>query len=152
MKVTALINSNTFRFQRDANACNIQHNGVPARCQRLYFAAHEGASQEPVLVNYSTRMWHLGASAYKLRNAKQKQSPDMGDALLHETAVSWFRKGMKSEQPECVPWEETPAQWARRAQRVVRKVNRGYDVAGLCREFPSRLADLVDAGGDRLRK
>ena len=63
----------------------------------------------------------------------QKQSPGMGDVLLHETAVSWFRKGMKSEQPECVPWEETQGQWARRAQRVVRKVNKEYDVAGLCR-------------------
>ena len=30
----------------------------------------------------------------------RKQSPDMGDVLLHETAVSWFRKRMSAERPE----------------------------------------------------
>ena len=28
-----------------------------------------------------------------------RQSPDMGDVLLHETAVSWFRERMKAEKP-----------------------------------------------------
>jgi hypothetical protein len=82
----------------------------------------------------------------------QRQSPDMGDILLHETAVSWFRSVMKDEKPVVPPWEETLAQWTQRARRVTRAINRDYNVAGLCREFPQRLADVVERQGDRLRK
>ena len=32
-----------------------------------------------------------------------RQSPDMGDVLLHETAISWFRKAMREEKPAAAP-------------------------------------------------
>ena len=81
-----------------------------------------------------------------------RQSPDMPDLLLHETAVSWFRKGMKKERPEVLPWLETQAQWTKRARKVVAHINATHDVAGLCREFPQRLRSVVDGEGERLRK
>ena len=81
-----------------------------------------------------------------------RQSPDMGDLLLHETAVAWFRQLMRKEKPEVVPWEETLEQWARRAHKVTARINKEYDVAGLCREFPQRLQEMVDTGGERLQK
>ena len=81
-----------------------------------------------------------------------RQSPDMADLLLHETAVSWFRNVMRRTKPEVLPWQETQAQWAQRAKKLIAFVNKEYDVAGLCRQFPSRLQDLVDGEGERLNK
>ena len=59
---------------------------------------------------------------------------------------------MKQEKPEVLPWQETQEQWAKRARRVVTYINQEYDVAGLCREFPQRLQDTADSGGERLCK
>ena len=87
--------------------------------------------------------WGLDAS---------RQSPDMGDVLLHETAVSWFRERMKAEKTQVLPWEETQEQWATRARRAVSYVNANHDVAGLCREFPQRLHSIAETEGERLRK
>ena len=70
VKVPAPINAHVLRCLRDACACKLQPNDVPARCLRLYFTADQGATEEPSLVIYSTRIWHLGASAYKSRHAK----------------------------------------------------------------------------------
>ena len=47
---------------------------------------------------------------------------------------------------------ETQEQWAKRARRVVAAINKDYDVAGLCGEFPTRLQDVVDGDGERLSK
>ena len=80
------------------------------------------------------------------------QSPDMGDVLLHETAVAWFRKLMQKQLPECAPWEETPLAWAKRARRAVLHINENFDVPALCREFPTRLHALASGSGERLRK
>ena len=81
----------------------------------------------------------------------QRQSLDMGGMLLHETAVAWFRRKMKALKPEVLPWLETPDMWARRARQAVAAINCEYDVAGLCRKFPSRLQAVVDGSGERLR-
>ena len=80
------------------------------------------------------------------------QSPDMGDVLLHEAAVAWFRKLMQKQLPECAPWEETPLAWAKRARRAVLHINENFDVPALCREFPTRLHALASGSGERLRK
>jgi hypothetical protein len=100
---------------------------------------------------YADAVAGAGFRLYWGPDAKQ-QAPDMGDMLLHETAVSWFRGRMRREKPDVVPWEETRAQWAVRAARCVRQVNAEYDVAGLCREFPARLRDCIAREGDRLPK
>ena len=76
----------------------------------------------------------------------------MGDLPLHETAVSWFRSKMRREKPVVVPWAETRAQWTARAAKCLREINAKYNVAGLGRDFPSRLQQCKDNGGERLRK
>ena len=80
-----------------------------------------------------------------------RQSPDMGDMLLHETAVSWIRARLRREKPEVHPWLESREQWSARAQRVLRNINMEYDVDGLCRAFPARLHNCVEGLGERLR-
>ena len=104
-----------------------------------------------VVAKYNATIQANGFKLYWGPDA-QRQSPDMGDVLLHETAVSWFRTKMKHAKPDVVPWEETTAQWTKRARRVIRTINSSHDVAGLSREFPSRLIDVIDREGDRLRK
>ena len=76
----------------------------------------------------------------------------MGDLLLHETVVAWFRGKMRRTKPQVLPWEETRAQWAARAASCVRAINAEYNVAGLCAEFPDRLQACMDQGGERLAK
>ena len=82
----------------------------------------------------------------------QRQSHDMGDLLLHETAAAWLRKHMNNSSLEVVPWQETKEMWSSRVHQAVAFANETYDVAGLCREFPSRLQACIDSGGERLNK
>ena len=80
------------------------------------------------------------------------QPRDIGDVLLHETAISWSRREEENIRPK-KPWEETPHEFAKRLQDGVRRINKGFDVRGLCSEFPSRLETLVEeTQGDRLPK
>ena len=80
------------------------------------------------------------------------QSPDMGDMLLHETAVAWLRQRLKAEKPSVLPWEETQLLWGQRAHQVVRRINAEFNVKGLCSEFPQRWGAVVEGSGERLRK
>ena len=82
----------------------------------------------------------------------KKQSPDLGDVLLHETAVSWVRRRLRRSKPQVLPWLETREQWVARLRKVVREVNKDCDAKGLCCEFPARLEDLKARDGDRLPK
>ena len=50
------------------------------------------------------------------------------------------------------PWQETREAYGERLRAVARRVNEEYNVAGLCRELPCRLQEVVDKEGDRLRK
>ena len=80
------------------------------------------------------------------------QPPDVADVVLHETAISWLRVEEEQTRPTR-PWEETPKQLAVRLQRGVSRINKDFDVRGLCMEFPDRLHTLVKKkGGDRLPK
>ena len=104
-----------------------------------------------IVKDYANAVNAAGFRTYFGNNAK-KQSPDMGDLLLHETAVSWFRSKMRREKPAVLPWEETRTQWKARAAKCVKAINKEYDVAGLCREFPARLLGCQEREGDRIRK
>ena len=88
-------------------------------------------------------------------NSKQgprAQPPDVADVVLHETAISWLRVEEEQTRPTR-PWEETPKQLAVRLQRGVSRINKDFDVRGLCMEFPDWLHTLVKKkGGDRLPK
>ena len=71
--------------------------------------------------------------------------------MIHETAVAWIRKGLTQTLPMRA-WEETVDDYASRLKDVVRRVNKHYDVDGLCRALPARIQLLVDAQGGELGK
>ena len=128
--------------------------GKEARLPRTLFTDRGTGMYSPggsVVREYEDAIEQAGIRLYWGPSAK-KQAPDLGDVLLHETAVSWFRAKMRAATPDVLPWEETQELWAARARKVVRDINSTCDVHGLCLEFPSRLQDLVDREGDRLRK
>ena len=100
---------------------------------------------------FSSAVAEAGFRTYWGANA-EKQVPDMGDLLLHETAVAWFRGRTRREKPEVYPWLETRSQWAARAARCIRHINDNFDAEGLCRGFPKRLQACLDGDGERLAK
>ncbi len=80
------------------------------------------------------------------------QPPDIGDVLLHETAIAWLRRQEEKSRPTA-PWQETTKELERRLQKAVKHINATHDVRGLCMEFNQRLSDLVHKTmGDRLPK
>ena len=75
-----------------------------------------------------------------------------GDLWLHETAIAWVRNRLRHTLPQ-EPWSETEEQLESRLKAAAEYVNAHYDVAGLCREMPTRMWDLVEkAQGDKLKK
>ena len=128
--------------------------GPEARLPRHLFTDRGTGMYTPagkVVNEYADAVTRNGLHLYWGRDAT-RQSPDMGDMLLHETAVAWFRYALRKKKPDVLPWRETQEQWARRARKAIAQINKEYDVSGLCREFPMRLADVVKGKGERLRK
>ena len=81
------------------------------------------------------------------------QPPDIGDVLLHETAMAWVRaKLAKTGQELKQPWKETPRELGKRLAGIMTDINQNCDVDGLCREFPERLETLKKRKGGRLDK
>ena len=105
--------------------------------------------------DYETACRSAGFTPWAGTNSKEgprAQPPDIGDVLLHETAISWLRREEESTRPR-KPWEETPPMLGKRIQTAVNKINKEFDVRGLCMEFPDRLNTLIKVtGGDRLPK
>ena len=79
------------------------------------------------------------------------QPGSLQELMLHETAVSWIRRGLTWTLP-AKPWEETVEDYSARLRDVVHKVNEEYDVDGLCRELPARVDALHNAEGGKLGK
>ena len=128
--------------------------GESARMPRVVFTDRGTGMYNPagkIVLKYAEALAVAGFRSFWGNDASQ-QSPDMGDMLLHETAVAWLRQGLKSEKPRVVPWEETQLQWGQRASQVVRRINANFDVKGLCSEFPRRLSAAETGNGERLRK
>ena len=51
------------------------------------------------------------------------------------------------------PWNETPEELEKRLQQAVARINKDFNVRGLCMDFPDRLHDLANKTyGDRLPK
>ena len=78
------------------------------------------------------------------------QPGNMQDVLLHETAVSWIRRRESSSRPQ-IPWQETPADLGVRLRRICQEINEKLDVEGLCKGWPKRVQEVVDAEGDRIK-
>ena len=82
----------------------------------------------------------------------QVQPGRSGDRWLRETSVSWVRDRLKRSLPKD-PWNASEESLTKRIKTVVGYVNANYDVAGLRKEMPQRMRDLVhEAKGDRLPK
>ena len=75
---------------------------------------------------------------------------NMQDVLLHETAVSWIRYRETRCRPQA-PWRETPADLGSRLRRICQEINDKLDVEGLCKGWPKRVQEVVDAEGDRIK-
>ena len=105
--------------------------------------------------DYESACREHGFKPWQGSNAKKgphAQPGDIGDVLLHETAISWMRRREEATRPT-KPWEETPHDVAARLQAAVCHVNEQFEVRALCMEFPQRLHDLVNkTRGDRLPK
>ena len=78
------------------------------------------------------------------------QPGHLQELMLHETAVSWLRERLTTTLPaRC--WEETPEAFAERLRRCCADINANVDVEGLCWKFPTRVQQLVDGEGRRLK-
>ena len=69
--------------------------------------------------------------------------------MLHETAMAWVRERLKKTVPRD-PCSETVQAYGTRLKDVAVYINQHYDVDGLCRKLPKRVAESLDAKGDRL--
>ena len=105
--------------------------------------------------DYESALREHGFKAWAGSNAlrgPRAQPRDIGDLLLHETCVSWLRRREEKTRPN-KPWLESPVDFARRLEDVVRGINAEYKVKDLCLEFPARCELLVhETRGDRLPK
>ena len=112
-----------------------------------------GTPERPITGDYETACREGGFKPWVGTNAKKgprAQPPDIGDVLLHETAISWLRREEERTRPR-KPWEETPEELGKRFHRAVCRVNADFNVCGLCMQFPDRLRMLVSTThGDRL--
>ena len=79
------------------------------------------------------------------------QPGSLSEVLLHETAAAWLRHLLSQSTP-AEAWKETRAAFAARLREQCRWINSHYDVDGLCREFPHRVAKLVARKGDKLEE
>ena len=102
-----------------------------------------------------TAEWQAGLAAAELRayqgDDAGAQPGQVGDVLLHETAVSWLRAGLTATTPAS-PETETEEEYYARLQEVCADVNRRHDVEGLCKGFRARLQKVVEKEGDAIGK
>ena len=111
----------------------------------FYNAGTGGITQE-----FKAALADHGLKAFMGDDASQ-QPGSLWEMMLHETAISWIRRGLTWSLPPW-PWEESPIGYARRLRAVVRDISTHYNVEGLCRELPQRVLDLNAAQGGRLGK
>ena len=95
---------------------------------------------------YGFKPW-AGTNSKKGPHAQPR---DIGDVLLHETAISWLRREEEKTRPR-TPWQETPLELEHRMTAAARHINKEFDVQGLAMQFPERLRALVANSGDRLQ-
>ena len=125
--------------------------GPRARMPRVLFTDRGTGMYSPAghIVNaYDEALRGAGFRSFWGPDARA-QAADMPDLLPHETAISWFRNLLRKEKPVRLPWEETKDEWITRTAAVLKRANRDYDVEALCKAFPKRLQECLDAGGGR---
>ena len=91
-----------------------------------------------------------GLRAFMGQDARQ-QPGSLQEVMLHETAVAWLRSLLSQSTPRA-PAEETRDAYLTRLRAACAHVNDNFDVAGLNRELPGRVQQLLELNGDKLRK
>ena len=104
----------------------------------------------PITHRYKAALEAADLRPFQGNNAA-RQPGNIGDVLLRETAVAWLRK-LEARSIPAQPWKETRDEFYTRLRVCCAQVNAKYDVEGLCKGFPKRLADVKAKHGDRLRK
>ena len=103
-----------------------------------------------ITAKYSTALAEYEFVPMMGQNARL-QPGNLSEVLLHETAVSWLRVRLAESVP-AKAWAETREQYTSRLRACCQAVNSSYNVDGLCREFPARIAKLREAEGGRLKE
>ena len=103
-----------------------------------------------ITTEYSEALRSQGMRAMQGEDARA-QPGKMGDVLLHETAVAWIRAELQRTSPK-KPCQESREEHCSRLREAARHNNANFDVEGLCAEWPSRIAELIARGGDKLSK
>ena len=81
----------------------------------------------------------------------QPGQANLGQLLLHETAVSWVRYRLARTLP-AKAWEESVDEFGTRLRSIAHDINSQLNVEGLCKEFPSRVEAVLEQGGDNIAK
>ena len=109
----------------------------------------EARNPGSVTQEYATALKECGFKAIWGDDASA-QPGHLQEVLLHETAVSWIRHRLEQSLPKKA-WEETPEKFGARLRKACAEINAELDVVNLCHDFPSRVQELVDSEGDRLK-
>lgn len=136
-----------------AKAIRLRFPGHRDRPSIVYVDRGEGfyASNGKITEVFAAELQKHRLKAFHGKDA-EKQPGRSGDLWLHETAVSWIRERMKRTQP-VEPWAESEPQLEKRLKAAAAHCTSEHDIEGLCKEFPSRMYDLVHVKkGDRLNK
>ena len=111
------------------------------------FIPNTGHATGPYLAAVQKR----GFSLYTGPDASS-QPADIPDVLLHETAVSLFKRELSRERPCRPAWKETREEFVARVSKAAAETNRRCNLHRLCCGYLKRLQLVVEKKGDRLKK
>ena len=99
---------------------------------------------------YRSALKEHGLTSFFKENAAV-QPGELQEIMLHETAVAWTRQRLAKTRPKQA-WSETLEAYRSRLKTCAAYINDNYNVEGLCHDLPTRVRDLDEAEGDRIRK
>lgn len=102
-----------------------------------------------IVGEYFNALRKHGYRAYAGSDAS-KQPPDMPDLFPHETAVAWTRTYMKKHPRPKASLDEMEADLRATLVKCAKHINENYDVEGLHKSLPDRIAKMIQLRGDRL--
>ena len=133
-------------------ALNLRFQGVTA--PRVLFVDRGAGFYRPwdgrITPEFKSALTTHGLKSF-MQDDASVQPGQMGDLMLHETAVAWIRKLETATLPKR-PWEEDADAFGARLKEIVAKINKKHDTDSLCRELPERVEKLFEKEGGKLKK
>ena len=81
-----------------------------------------------------------------------EQPPDIPDLLLHETVVAWIRNFLRKHPfLRSGTLDVQEGRLRSLLQKCEDHINSNYDVDGLCHRFSTRLQQMINKDGERLK-